>query len=281
MMEKTDRQGVCVGVAPGALMTTSQGEKREWNKHVSTVVRLRRALRELSVLRKFYDWGQGVLTKPADPMTLRLVPEEAFRKKAREIVASMIETQGKENIGDYVEFGVFNGTTLSIVYEVFQEFGLNKARFFGFDSFEGLPPEADSEGKGMWFSGQCSCSLEVTTAFLNARQVDWNRTFLVKGWFKDTLTSALVEQAQMKKASLIMVDSDLYSSAVDCLRFVEPLIHNEAIVMFDDWNGFQAAEKNLGEKKAFDEFLARHPEIKAAEMGSYSDEFLIFRVVRI
>ena len=96
----------------------------------------------------------------------------------------------------------------------------------------------------MWFSGQCSCGLEVTTAFLNARQVDWNRMFLVKGWFKDTLTSALIEQAQMKKASLVMVDSDLYSSAVDCLRF-EPLIHNEAIVMFDDWNGFQAAEKNL------------------------------------
>ena len=77
-----------------------------------------------------------------------------------------------------------------------------------------------------------------------------------------------------------MVDSDLYSSAVECLRFVEPLIRDEAIIMFDDWFAFQAAEKNLGEKKAFDEFMARHPEFKATDLGSYDENSMIFRVSR-
>src|SRR6476660_2782223 len=102
-------------------------------KHIMPpLVRLRRALREWPALRKFYYKARGVLTKPADPMTLRLVPEAAFREKVRVLVASTIERHGKENIGDYIEFGVFNGATLATVYEVFQEFGL-AARFFGFD----------------------------------------------------------------------------------------------------------------------------------------------------
>ena len=192
----------------------------------------------------------------------------------------MIERQGKEGIGDYFEFGVFNGATLASVYQVFQEAGLTKPRFFGFDSFEGLPAEADREGKGIWMAGQCSCPIEVAEAFLNEHRVDWHRVVLTKGWFKDTLTPALVERRQIEKASLVMVDSDLYSSAVECLRFVEPLIRDEAIIMFDDWFAFQAADKNLGEKKAFDEFMARHPEFKATELGSYDENSMIFRVVR-
>src|SRR6476619_1288864 len=97
------------------------------------MVRLRRELREWPVLRKFYYRARGALTKPADPITLRLVPEAAFREKVRALVAAMIERHGKDGIGDYFEFGVFNGATLASVYQVFQEAGLTKSRFFGFD----------------------------------------------------------------------------------------------------------------------------------------------------
>jgi O-methyltransferase len=246
----------------------------------SPVRRVRRALRRWRSLRRLYYWARGTLAAPADPMALRLVPEEAFRDKVRELVALMIQRQGKENIGDYLEFGVFNGATLSSVYQVFQEIGLDGVRFFGFDSFEGLPPEADHEDEGSWFPGQCSCSLEVATRFLTARQVDWTRVFLIKGWFRDTLTPALADQYRIKKASLIMVDCDLYSSTVDCLRFVEPLIQDEAILIFDDWFAFQAAERNLGERRAFKEFLGGHPEMEATELGAYYEYSLIFRVAR-
>ncbi len=246
----------------------------------SPVRQMRRALRRWRSLRRLYYWVWGTVTGPADPMALRLVPEEAFRGKVRELVAQMIQRQGKEDIGDYLEFGVFNGATLSSVYQVFQEFGLDGVRFFGFDSFEGLPPEADHEDEGLWFPGQCSCSVEVTMRFLTAHQVDWTRVFLIKGWFRDTLTPALTERYRMRKASLVMVDCDLYSSTVDCLRFVEPLIRDEAILIFDDWFAFQAAERNLGEKRAFEEFLGRHPELEPTELGGYYGHSLIFRVAR-
>ena len=70
------------------------------------------------------------------------------------------------------------GATLASVYDVFQEAGLTQARFFGFDSFEGLPPGADKEGKGMWTAGQCSCPIDVAETLLKAHHVDWRRRLL-------------------------------------------------------------------------------------------------------
>ena len=113
-------------------------------KHITAVARLRRELREWPALRTLYYRAWSALTKPADPITLRLVPEVPFRAAVRGLLAAMIQRNGKETIGDYLEFGVLNGATLATVHEVFQEYGLTEARFFGFDSFEGLP--ADEQG---------------------------------------------------------------------------------------------------------------------------------------
>jgi hypothetical protein len=38
--------------------------------------------------------------------------------------------------------------------------------------------------------------------------------------------------------------------------------------------------KNLGEARAFREFLERHPELKATKLGGYKSDSLIFSVVR-
>jgi hypothetical protein len=247
---------------------------------MSIIISIRRSLRGVNWLRRLYYRARDLVEGPVDPVTLRLVPQEAFRAKIRALLALMIARNGQEAIGDYVEFGVFNGATLATVYEEFHRAGLTRPRFFGFDSFEGLPASADSEGKGLWMAGQCACSLETATVLLDSRGVDWSKVHLVKGWFSDTLTPA--RQQQICRASLIMVDSDLYSSAAEALRFIEPLIGNEAVIIFDDWFAFQAAEQNLGEKKAFDEFMAQHHGIfESVPLGGYDQNSMIVRVTRI
>jgi O-methyltransferase len=55
-----------------------------------------------------------------------------------------------------------------------------------------------------------------------------------------------------------MVDCDIYTSARDALAFVEPMIGDYAVMLFDDWHAGGLAEQNLGEKRAFDEFLRRN-----------------------
>jgi O-methyltransferase len=93
---------------------------------------------------------------------------------------------------------------------------------------------------------------------------------LVKGWFEKTLTPELRNDHELVKASTIMIYCDLYSSARTALEFSAPLIRDEAIVVFDDWDGGSGlAERGEGEARAFQEFLAEHPELVASEFDSY------------
>lgn len=227
---------------------------------------IRQRLRGFPLLRRAYykareAWDGG----PADPVSVRLIDEAAFRETVEHLVTP--------SFTNYVEFGVYNGTSLSIVHDILRAHKLNDVRLFGFDSFEGTPPDK----QGLWMTGMCRCDLPSTLRLLNERNVDMSRVHLIEGWFEETLKPWRREQ--IGKASLIMVDSDLYQSAVEALVFVTPLIKDEAYLIFDDWNGFDAAKNNLGEKLAFDEWYAAHPQFKATRHSrTYSADAVIFHV---
>jgi hypothetical protein len=199
-----------------------------------------------------------------------LITEEALTPKLREACAYLEKHIGKEHLGDYLEFGVFNGTSLGLMYKVLQEFGFDTVHLFGFDSFEGLPADAATDDEGAWQPGQYFCNLKTTQHHLNQRGIDWSRTFLVKGWFSETLQEQTVQAFRLRKASIIMVDCDLYTSTCDVLRFCTPLIQDQTFVIFDDWNSFSLADRNLGERKAFEEFLTAHSYMKAEDFGTYN-----------
>jgi hypothetical protein len=171
---------------------------------------------------------------------------------------------GKENIGDYLEFGVYYGASLLIMYDELLQAGLTDVRLFGFVSFAGLPPD----NEGLWKTGIFSADYEDVVQSLNNHLVDWTRVKLVKGFYSDTLTCELITQYNIRKASVIMIDCDIYSSAKESLDFCGPLILDEAVIIFDDWNPL--AKINKGEKRAFEEFLQENPNIKAVETGNYS-----------
>jgi hypothetical protein len=77
-----------------------------------------------------------------------------------------------------------------------------------------------------------------------------------------------------------MVDSDLYSSATEALAFCEPLIGRHAVIIFDEWNSYKLADNNQGERRAFEEFLARNPDLKAEPLPSYHRSSAIFLLTR-
>lgn len=198
-----------------------------------------------------------------DVSELQILPVEPLKALQRNALRYLVSRQGPNSIGDYLEFGVFAGTSLGCMAEVLRELRLDAVRMFGFDSFEGLPASAATEDDGTWEPGQFKFDMEITKAILRKRGVDMNRVTLTKGWFHETLSPALRQHHAMRKASVIMVDCDLYSSTVEVLRFVEPLILDEAILIFDDWNSNDLAAKGLGEKRAFAEFLDVHRDLTA------------------
>ncbi|MET0668281.1 MAG: TylF/MycF/NovP-related O-methyltransferase [Methyloceanibacter sp.] len=225
---------------------------------------LRRTLRDIPGVRRAFYRVRSALTKKADPYALRLVDEDAFRSWLHWMV------HFHPPAGAYVEFGVFNGLTLSIAHEVMPR----HVKLYGFDSFQGVPKDVE----GLYLEGMCKCDLPTTLRFLNERNVDWNRLHLIEGWFADTLTAA--RQKSIGKASYVMVDCDLYESAALALTFVEPLIEDSAILIFDDWHGFQAAERGMGERRAFEEFLVRFPHFDVIDLPAYSHQAMAFKVTR-
>ncbi len=208
-----------------------------------------------------------------------IVAAEELTRKYREAIGWLLDRgEDKQRLGDYLEFGVFNGTSLACMHEVTRALGLESVRLFGFDSFEGLPETARAESDGLWSAGQFQLDYEYTRKWLTGQGVDWKRVFLIKGWFKDTLNQGLLDQFKLAKASVIMIDSDLYSSAQEALKFCAPLIDNRAAIFFDDW--FPLADRHMGERKAFDEFMAANPQLSAEDAGSYDETSKVFYITR-
>ncbi len=211
----------------------------------------------------------------------RLVPENDLRALLSRGLRALIDRGGPDSLGSYVEFGVYNGTSLLCMYRELEALGLRTVRLFGFDSFQGLPPEAAQEDEGRWKPGRCYSSLEFTTAVLASEGVDWQRVSLVPGWFSDTLKPETRQTLSIGKASVIMIDCDLYSSSKQALEFCAPLIDDQALILFDEFHPRGLTGKYAGERRAFDEFLKEQGCFTAKPFGQYAPRTETFLVSRI
>jgi hypothetical protein len=188
---------------------------------------------------------------------------------------------GTSNEGGYYEFGIFKGFSFWFAQNKAKELGLEKLRFFGFDSFEGLPTieGVDKTRRNIFYRGQYSCSQNDVVKNLDKYGVDWSRTFLIKGFFKDSLNERIKKQHKMDKIAIALIDCDLYSSTVEVLNFIKDMLIDNSILMFDDWNCFD--KDNLkGQRKALKEFLEQNSHFAAQPYFSYSlygQTFFIFK----
>lgn len=199
----------------------------------------------------------------------RLVPPDDLQTAMSSALKVLESRTGRDGVGDYFEFGVYNGTSMACMYRALEAAGQQEVRLFGFDSFEGLPDEAnDADEGGEWRPGQFASSQEFATTVLRREGVDMRRVQLIPGWFDDTLTPRTVEEHGLVNAGVLMVDCDLYSSTRTALDFAAPLVKDAAVVFFDDWHWHsgRSAEQQVGERRAFEEFLASHTEFRATPL---------------
>lgn len=206
-----------------------------------------------------------------------LVPADRFTECCRNAIQVLRNRMPGEEFGHYLEFGVSRGTSLSCMYHALQSEHLSKVRLIGFDSFQGLPPEAAREG---WSPGAFWSTRSATEKYLLQNGVDMDRVALVEGWFRDTLTQEIKDRFKIDMASLIMIDCDIYSASRDALWFCEPLIRDKAVIFFDDW-GRRSDRGEIGQKEAFDEFLGAFPDLTAEPLPAYIPEARVFLMTRL
>lgn len=120
---------------------------------------------------------------------------------------------------DYFEFGVASGLS----FRWWLDHNKNQySKFYGFDTFEGLPENFGPFGKG---------SMAVALESLNI--TDPRATFY-KGLFQDTLIPFL-EQYKSKRRKLIHMDADLFSATIFSLSQLYRFLEEGDIILFDEF----------------------------------------------
>ncbi len=182
----------------------------------------------------------------------------------------LVSKEADGNIGDYYEFGLFRGYTFLQAYKHCEKQGIDDIHFYGFDSFEGLPEPANSidEHGGRFFAGQFSCSLKEVEDNLSSRGMDISKATLIKGFYEESLTEDLRKQHTFGPASVVLMDCDYYSSTKTALDWMETYLQFGTVILFDDWYSY-GDDNELGQQKAFAEFLKEHPQYEAEELWEF------------
>jgi hypothetical protein len=149
---------------------------------------------------------------------------------------------------DYLEFGVASGNSMRQWLQINDR---EDSRFYGFDSFQGLPED--------WRVGQKSQG-DFATGGIPPDIQDPRLTF-VPGWFNQTLRPFLQDFAPRSQLVLHM-DADLYSSTLYVLTTLDPVLPKGTVLVMDDFN-------------AVDDFAALHHYCRA-----FSREWIVLAARR-
>jgi hypothetical protein len=146
-----------------------------------------------------------------------------FEYSQREVLYKYVNKRVLGNAPmDYLEFGVFGGDSFKTWLRLNDQ---PESRFWGFDSFEGLPEDwKEGAGKGTFDrKGQIP-------------KVDDPRAAFVKGWFQDSLPGFL-QNFEPKNRLVMHMDADLFTSTLYVLMNMDRFIRPGTVILFDEFKG--------------------------------------------
>jgi len=119
---------------------------------------------------------------------------------------------------NYLEFGVADGYSFN--WWMTQNTNAD-SRFYGFDTFTGLPEDFGPYKKGTFNTGKIP-------------EIKDQRGQFYQGLFQQTLPGFL-KQFSNDKRKVIMLDADLYSATLFVLTSLAPLLNSGDIILFDEF----------------------------------------------
>ena len=156
-------------------------------------------------------------------------------KKRLENIQYCIETVLADDIkGDFIETGIWRGGACIFMRGILMAYGVTDRIIWAADSFEGVPVPTWPEDADFDISRNVLPILvvpieEVKELFARYGLLDDQVKFL-KGWFKDTLPTAPIEQL-----AILRLDGDLYESTMDALIPLYDKVAPGGFVIVDDY----------------------------------------------
>ncbi len=175
--------------------------------------------------------------------------------------------------GEYVEFGVYRGEGAVSSLKSYQNFynwlnsqkksseswrrdvafssPLNqKPGFHLLDTFEGMPE--NNEDITTFRTGSFQSNYDEVRSLIKKNNNINLDIFFYKGLFKEN-SSLLKKSLHGKKIAILNIDCDLKSSTIDALEIIKDFLQIGTIILFDDYNQFNANNEK-GQRKAFNDF---------------------------
>ena len=157
-------------------------------------------------------------------------------KKYFQLFDHVLKSEGLSGPLDYLEFGVFKGASIQWWLKNNRH---TQSKFYGFDTFEGLP-----EDFGMFKKGMLSAEGKLP-------ETNDVRCTFVKGLYQSSLQNFL-KTYNSSNRKVIHIDCDLYSSTLYVLTSIAPFLTIGDIVIFDEFL------TPTQEFKAFDDFISAY-----------------------
>lgn len=173
--------------------------------------------------------------------------------------------------GDYLEFGVYHGTSFVESYKQYKTFenwlagqlsspevwrrkvamdySSHRPHFHGLDTFAGMPK--NDENNVAFIEGTYLSSYDEVTKRCIEGGIPAGSFTLHRGLFRDS--SANLGKVVSEKVAIANIDCDIYASAADALEIIRDRIQVGTVLMFDDYNTYRA-DNSQGERRAFREF---------------------------
>ena len=161
-----------------------------------------------------------------------------------------VETVLDENVpGDFFEAGVWRGGASIFMRGALQAYGVKDRTVWLADSFQGLPASKARQDRKIVLHRCDDLSVsraEVEENFRRYGLLDAQVSFL-EGWFADSLKTFAP-----RPLAILRVDGDLYSSTMDVLTHLYPMVSAGGYVIVDDYLSMQCC------KEATDEYRTAH-----------------------
>lgn len=182
--------------------------------------------------------------------------------------------------GDYFEFGCHRARTFRMALTEARRRFMDDMHFLAFDSFAGLPECEEDVDVAAYFPGALCTSEEEFLCLVAEHGIYLDKVSIYKGFYNITLTPKLQSEllAQGRKATIVCVDCDLFSSAMDVFNFIGPFLQPGTILYLDDmFAGYQGSPLR-GVNGAFLEFQ-KHAALKFItymQVGTFGRAFIAY-----